>query len=102
MKKQFLQLNIKSNNKGIHIYSDFLISILKKLKIQFKYLQLPVSLKRITLLKSPHVNKKSREQFEFKTFKKTIIIQSNLKLEILKFLILNKPKFIKLNLRKII
>ena len=102
MKTQFLQLNIRSTNKKINIYLIFLLSILKKLNIKYKYIKIPLLSKKITLLKSPHVNKKAREQFELKIFKQTIIIYSHLKLKILKFLILNKPKFIKLKLRKII
>lgn len=102
MKKQILQLNIKSANNSINIYTYFVIGILKKLKIQFKYIQTPTKCKRITLLKSPHVNKKAREQFEIKKLKKTFIIYSKIKIEILKFLIINKPKFISLNIRKII
>lgn len=102
MKTQFLKLNIKSTNKKINIYLTFLLSIFKKLNIRYRLIKIPILSKRITILKSPHVNKKAREQFELKIFKKTLIIYSNLKLKILKFLILNKPKFIKLKLRKII
>ena len=102
MKKQVLQLNIKSSNNSVNIYTYFVIKILKKLKIQFRYIQIPITRKRITLLKSPHVNKKAREQFEIKKLKKTFIIYSKIKIEILKLLIINKPKFIILNIRKII
>ncbi len=102
MKKQFLNLIIKSTNKGINIYSTFLISILKELKIQYKFIQIPIFTKHLTILKSPHVNKKAQEHFELKIFKKIIIIESKIELKILKFIILNKPKFIKLKLRKII
>lgn len=102
MKKQVLQLNIKSSNNSVNIYTYFVIKILKKLKIQFRYIQIPITCKRITLLKSPHVNKKAREQFEIKKLKKTFIIYSKIKIEILKLLIINKPKFIILNIRKII
>ena len=35
---------------------------------------LPVSLKRFTVLKSPHVDKKSREQFEIRTHKRLLDI----------------------------
>lgn len=97
-----LSLSIKSTNNGINIYTNFLISILKKLEIQYTYTQMPTITKRITLLKSPHVNKKAREQFELKIFKKIIIIKNKITLKILKLLVLNKPKFIKLKLRKII
>lgn len=102
MKTQLLKLNIRSTNKKINIYITFLLSIFKKLDIKYKYIKIPLLTKKFTILKSPHVNKKAREQFELKIFKKTIIIYSILKLKILKFLILNKPKFIKLKLRKII
>ena len=33
---------------------------------------LPISLKRFTVLKSPHVDKKSREQFEIRTHKRLL------------------------------
>ena len=102
MKKQFLNLILKSTNKGINIYSTFLISILKGLKIQYKYVQIPIFKKNLTVLKSPHVNKKAQEHFELKIFKKIIIIKSEIELKILKFIILNNQKFIKLKIRKII
>ena len=41
---------------------------------------------RITLLKSPHVNKKSQEQFEIKFFKKKIILKIEKSLKYLLFL----------------
>ena len=36
--------------------------------------KLPVKIQKFTLLSSPHVNKKSREQFEIKTYKRLIVI----------------------------
>ena len=35
---------------------------------------MPVSLKRFTVLKSPHVDKKSREQFDIRTHKRLLDI----------------------------
>ena len=35
---------------------------------------LPTNLRRMTVLRSPHVNKKSREQFEVRTHKRLIYI----------------------------
>ena len=35
---------------------------------------LPVKINRYTVLRSPHVNKKSREQFEMRTFKRLLDI----------------------------
>ena len=39
-----------------------------------KTVELPKHIKRYTLLRSPHVNKKSREQFQRITFKKLLIL----------------------------
>ena len=36
---------------------------------------LPTSIERYTVLKSPHINKKSREQFEIRTHKRIIDIE---------------------------
>lgn len=102
MKKPILQLNIKSINKGVHIYCNLIIKLLKRLKINFKYTNVPTTTKKITLLKSPHVNKKAREQFEIKRYKSVLFIHKKKEVELLKFLILNKPKFVKLTLRRII
>jgi len=35
---------------------------------------LPVRIKRFTVNRSPHIDKKSREQFEIKTYKRLVII----------------------------
>ena len=43
--------------------------------------------KIFTILKSPHVNKKAQEQFEYRTYSKTLLVKSY---QILKFLILLK------------
>ena len=97
---KYIKLKIKTTEFPIlKIYTKFLINFLKKLNIHHKNINLPKKIKRITLLKSPHVYKKAREQFECKTFTSTIIINNNtLKLGILKFLIINKPKPLKLKL----
>ena len=38
---------------------------------------LPVKINRYTVLRSPHVNKKSREQFEVRTFKRLLEISDS-------------------------
>ncbi len=38
---------------------------------------LPTSVSRFTVLRSPHVNKKSREQFEIRTHKRLIDIETS-------------------------
>lgn len=96
-----LQITICSIDKTLlGIYLTFLKNVLKKLNVVYTSTNLPLKIKKITLLKSPHVHKKAREQFEIKKFKKLFIIK-NLKLsKYLIFVFLNKPKFIKIKVKK--
>ncbi len=41
------------------------------------YLRLPVDLKKVTILRSPHIDKKSREQFEWRRHKMVVKMISN-------------------------
>ena len=46
--------------------------------INIKLINLPLSKKKlITVLKSPHVHKKSREQFNYQTYRKKVLIESS-------------------------
>ena len=60
------------------IFEKSLIKILKKIKslnIQTpKIVPLPTKIQRYTVLRSPHIDKKSREQFEMRTHKRLIDI----------------------------
>ena len=103
MRDQSFELRIKSVEKNIKYYYKFLRKILSKLEIKHSITHLPKKIKRITLLKSPHVNKKAREQFEVRIYK--VLINLNVEVETLSFLkvlLLNKPKYLKLSLRRII
>jgi ribosomal protein S10 len=98
-----VQINLKSLNKeSLHLYKTFLIKILEKISINYKIFDLPTRRKRITLLKSPHVNKSAREQFELKAYKSVIYVSSKISSEKMKFIIINKPKTIKVNIKNII
>ena len=46
------------------------------IKNTFKVISLPKTRKLFTVLRSPHVDKKSREQFEFLYYKKKILIEN--------------------------
>ena len=62
--------NLNSINKFLNFFGNKTIK--KKLKINFftsRY-QKPVKKKILTILKSPHVNKKAQEQFEYRIYKK--------------------------------
>lgn len=102
MKKALFQVQFKTTNKWcLILYSLFLKKILQKLNISFSLIKLPRKKFILTLLKSPHVNKKAREQFIFQSYKQTLTIFNNVSLNILKLLIINKPLEIKMKLKKI-
>ena len=97
------QLKIQSvNKKALNLYLQSLQMLFKNLKFNYTYFNLPLKKKRITLLKSPHVNKTAREQFEIKNYK-SIITLLNLQADtkILKLLALNKPKIITLSIKNL-
>jgi len=98
-----LKLYIKSVDKTtLSLYIIFLQKIFKTLKIEYKIFSLPKKKKRISILKSPHVNKKAIEQFEFRVLKVYIII-FNEALELdLRPILINKPKNLNLKLKRII
>ena len=87
-----IQLSMKSvNAKILEFYKTFLKKVLLNLNLKYSLIGMPTKIKRITLLKSPHVNKKAREQFEMRTYKTTINIH-NIKIRNLRYIIFNKPK----------
>lgn len=97
-----LQINIKSIKKNIlNIYVKYLFNLFKNLQIEYSFISLPTKKKRITLLKSPHVYKKAREQFQLNLYKKTITIKKFKTFKIFNYLLLNKPKLLNLKIRYI-
>ncbi len=97
---QKFHIKYKSTNKEIlKHYQSFLSNILKQNKILFICFNIPTSKKRIILLKSPHVYKKAKEHFENRTFSFVLYLSTTIKN--LKYLFLNKPKAIRLLIKKI-
>ena len=95
-----IQLHIKSLDKqSITYYKNFLKKILQKMNLEFKIINLPTRKKRITLLKSPHVNKSAREQFQFQSYKCTLIFKNEITKNKVRFLMLNKPKTLKITIK---
>jgi small subunit ribosomal protein S10 len=79
--------------------SELLYNLAKKIKLMwsikdqnfvFSSSFLPSKMKRFTVLRSPHIDKKSREQFEIKTYKKLFLLQTNQKKMFSLFLFLLK------------
>ena len=96
------QLIILSSDKdSLLLYKAFLIKIFTKFNIKFKVLSLPIKTRRITLNKSPHVNKTAREQFEIKTYKITFKVLNHFQKLPLKYVLLNKFKNEKIKIKKI-
>lgn len=98
----YIQLKIKSLDKlSLKLYLNYLKNIFFKLKLKnFTIQNLPLEKKKLTLLKSPHVNKKALEQFEFVIYKSLVTLKDFKKLILLKYIIINKPKNLKLSLKK--
>ena len=87
-----------TSNKILNLYILFFKSKIKSCGL----VKLPTFKKRISLLKSTHVNKKAQEQFEKKVYKALIIIKSNsVLIKYLKYIISNKPTSITLKLIKL-
>lgn len=91
------QIKIKSLDQlTLQLYLKFLKNIFLKIRLKnFTMQNFPLKKKKISLLKSPHVNKKAIEQFEFKVYKALVTIRGIKNLPIFKYLILNKPKNLK-------
>jgi small subunit ribosomal protein S10 len=97
-----LQIRINSFKlNNLNTYIKFLEKLLKIFNIYYSKISVPTKIKRITILKSPHVFKKAREQFELKVYTKNIIIKNVKNLNFLKNLLINKPKFININIKYI-
>lgn len=95
-----LQIQLQSvYNKPLHLYLRFLKFFLNKLFYKVSIFNFPTTRKRITLLKSPHVNKIAKEQFEVFYYKALITIKEPVDLQKLNYLFLNKPKAIKLKIK---
>jgi len=101
MQKNVIYLKVISFNLAtLNLFYLFLKNIFIKYTFHFKSTFLKKK-KRITLLKSPHVHKKAREQFEMSKFSfiSNFSIPKSKTTEFLYFLKLNTPKSIDLNFK---
>lgn len=72
--KSFDNFYIESSLNHIYQINKYLQSGFSH-KYREKNINYPIIIKKYTVLKSPHIDKKSREQFEWKRYKKSIILQ---------------------------
>lgn len=91
-----ISLNLKSfdldflNRTEKYLYSLFSFLEIKKIK----HKMISTKSKKITVLRSPHIDKKSREQFQMITHKRTVVV--NLREKHLVLIFLNLVKSMKL------
>ena len=76
MENQNIRIHLKAyDNKILDLSTEEIVNTAKRTGAQVKGpIPLPTSLERFTVLRSPHVNKKSREQFEIRTHKRLLDI----------------------------
>ena len=108
-----LIISFKStDNTTQQIYNTFLKTLFTKFQsflsnknkqLLINFINLPSKTNKISLLKSPHVNKKAFSQFQLKTYKNIVTIKNNTNIfnsllgqQLLKSIFINKPKNIKL------
>ena len=94
------QIKIKSLHKeSVKLYINFLQKMLRKIKVNFSIIALPEKKNRVTLLKSPHVNKSAREQFEIRYYRTLLKIKSDIDHKTLELLLINKPKSVTVSVK---
>lgn len=75
------RINFKIKSFHHKIFNKAIDKILKKINSLFikdyKIIALPIKIQRFTVLRSPHIDKKSREQFEIKTHFRLLTIDYN-------------------------
>ena len=76
MEKQNIRIHLKAyDNKILDISTQEIVDTAKRTGAQVKGpIPLPTRIEKFTVLRSPHIDKKSREQFETRTHKRFIDI----------------------------
>lgn len=95
--KNFFTIKATSFNSNLlNLFYCFIQNLLKKYNIQRNTIYLKNKIKKFTLLKSPHVHKKAREQFQLikYSFLVSFYIPQSKSIDFFFFLKLNTPKMI--------
>ena len=76
MEKQNIRIKLRAyDNKILDASTEEIVNTVKRTGATIKGpIPLPTKIERYTVLKSPHIDKKSREQFETRTHKRLIDI----------------------------
>jgi small subunit ribosomal protein S10 len=65
------------DKKSCKSFKEALTSLAKTKNLKFSSISLPMKRKKLTVLKSPHVNKKAKEQFEVRLYNGLVVFQSS-------------------------
>ena len=78
MEKQNIRIKLRAyDNKILDASTEEIVNTVKRTGATIKGpIPLPTKIERYTVLKSPHIDKKSREQFETRTHKRLLDILS--------------------------
>ena len=78
MEKQNIRIKLRAyDNKILDASTEEIVNTVKRTGATIKGpIPLPTRIERFTVNRSPHVDKKSREQFEIRTFKRLLDIVS--------------------------
>ena len=78
MDKQNIRIKLKAyDNKVLDQSTEEIVNTVKRTGANIKGpIPLPTKIERFTVNRSPHVDKKSREQFEIRTYKRVLDIVS--------------------------
>ena len=78
--KTIYQLKISTNNITSLLFLEALFSSYLPLKKYFKFFSvaIPKKVKKFVLIKSPHVNKKSKEHFQISTYQRLFYLTCHL------------------------
>ena len=82
MENQNIRIHLKAyDNKILDLSTEEIVNTAKRTGAQVKGpIPLPTRIERYTVLRSPHIDKKSREQFEIRTHKRVVdIVQATAK-----------------------
>ena len=76
MEKQNIRIKLRAyDNKVLDASTEEIVNTVKRTGATIKGpIPLPTKIERFTVNRSPHVDKKSREQFEIRTFKRLLDI----------------------------
>lgn len=92
LKNKTRQVFLSSSSEQVLLnYWNLLEKNLNVLGYPYVFFNLPSTKKRITLLKSPHVHKKAKEQFELVTHKITILLSPEVNIFFIKNFFIKKP-----------